>query len=121
MLISRYVFDGKPPEMKNQELKKRYFCVDFMLFLESSIYRFLSKFLNYEFPSKTLNRLSKRAEATAGLSEALEVYAYFVGDFSLIFVLRFLVLNQDIYPLAGFCCHFRLTIRKILKNSVNGQ
>ncbi|WJX63825.1 Elongation of fatty acids protein 2, variant 2 [Trifolium repens] len=34
-----YVFDGKPPEMKNQELKKR---------------------------------LSKRAEATAGLSEALE-------------------------------------------------
>ncbi|CAJ2628888.1 unnamed protein product [Trifolium pratense] len=34
-----YVFDGKPPEMKNQELKKR---------------------------------LSKRAEATAGLSEAIE-------------------------------------------------
>lgn len=34
-----YVFDGKPPEMKNQELKKR---------------------------------LSKRAEATAGLTEALE-------------------------------------------------
>lgn len=75
MLVSRYVFDGKPPEMKNQELKKRYFCVDLMLFLESSIYRFLSVFLINAFLSKKFYSLSKRAEATAGLTEALEVYA----------------------------------------------
>lgn len=139
----RYVFDGKPPHLKKQELAKRYISDGFFFFFGYFFWTCVEDhkcLITMIFKWCTLSyRHSKRADATEDLNKALVVKWIFHVKHSIIALTVFSIIS--LFPfLFSFCynllfalflhekCHAmcfhfhcRLAIRNRLRNSVNEQ
>lgn len=134
MLVCRYVFDGKPPDLKKQELAKRYFMWIFcyfrefyFIFLEWGCYIIIELLL-----IKSLSAMVFTLKLIQLLQESWGYWRFvrsLRGICVICYWLSFLVLFlsviscvKSIYSSVGcFFLSFRLPIRKTLKNSVNVQ